>query len=145
MNRVILTGKLGRDPEVKHLNNAKGTIVAKFSMVTDSWRLVDGKFENDPSWHSIVAFGKIAEKIEKQLFQGCQVLVEGSLKYGEYTKKDSDVKVKTTDIIADKIECFDKKPASRPPSSNQETTEENYHGDNSSIDTDNSSFDDLPF
>ena len=99
LNRVILIGNLGKDPEIVNTNNGK--TIAKFSLATsDGMKDQDGSVKTE--WHRVVAFGKTAEVIEKYVKKGSQLSVEGSLSYGSYENKDG-VTMYTTDIICRNI------------------------------------------
>jgi len=81
MNKVILVGRLGQDPEVKTSKNDKK--FAKFSLATN-----DGFRENKKTnWHSCIAFGKSAEIIEKFVFKGSELALSGSIEYSEHEDK----------------------------------------------------------
>lgn len=105
MNKVILMGRLTRDPEVRY-NGDKA--VARFSLA------IDRKFTDGADFPSIVAFGKTAEFIEKWFKQGLKICLEGRIQTGSYTNKDG-VKVYTTDVIADQVEFAESKRAEDTP------------------------------
>ncbi len=99
MNRVILIGNIGKEPEITHGNS--GITIAKFSIATsDGAKDQNGAVKTQ--WHRVVAFGKTAEVIEKYVKKGSQLSVEGSLSYGSYENKDG-VTMYTTDIICRNI------------------------------------------
>lgn len=78
VNKVILVGRLGRDPEVKHL--AGGKAVANFSIATDeTYRASNGERQKKTEWHNIVAWGATATSAEKYLRKGSLVYIEGAL------------------------------------------------------------------
>lgn len=75
-NLIILRGNLGRDPEVKETANGKK--LAKFSVATSrSYKNAQGEYENDTTWHNAIAWGKVAERVDKALKKGYQVFIEG--------------------------------------------------------------------
>ena len=78
MNKAILIGSLGRDPEI---SNKNGMTVAKFSMATsEKWKDKNtGKVQEHTEWHRITAFGRLAEICEKYLSKGRQVCIEGRI------------------------------------------------------------------
>lgn len=95
MNKVMLLGNIGQDPELKVLQN--GQAVLKFSMATEEkWKDKEGEVQKRTDWHRCELWGKRAESLAKHLTKGSKVLVEGSLKYGSYEKDG--VKHYTTDI-----------------------------------------------
>ena len=103
VNKAILVGNLGKDPEIKQVN---GTSVCKLSIATQKKRKNpnSGKFEEDTQWHQISAWGSIGENSSKYLKKGSKVFVEGEIKY-EKSNKGSGLYV---DIRADKIIFLDK-------------------------------------
>ncbi len=101
VNRVILVGRLGKDPEIR--STPSGTSVAKFSMATDE-RFTDrsGEKQERTEWHNIVAWGKLAELCRDYLNKGSQVYIEGRLQTREYEDKDK-IKRRTTEINAREV------------------------------------------
>lgn len=84
LNRVLLIGNLGKDPELKV--TPSGQPVARFSMATtETWKNPQGEKQSKTEWHNIVVWGKLAEIAEKYLRKGKQVHVEGRIQYREYT------------------------------------------------------------
>lgn len=84
MNKVILIGNLGRDPELKM--TAQGTPIARFSVATtETWKNAQGDKQSKTEWHNIVVWGKQAETAERFLRKGKQVMIEGKIQYREYT------------------------------------------------------------
>ncbi len=101
VNKVILIGHLGKDPELRYSPN--GVAVCKFSMATTEKRKgADGGWEDTTEWHRIVLFGKTAEAAGEYLHKGSQVYIEGKIHYDSYTDKDG-VKRYTTDIIGNQM------------------------------------------
>lgn len=85
-NRVQLIGNLGNAPEIKTIEGGKK--LARFSMATsDSYKNAEGEKVTDTQWHSLVAWGKIADIAEKFLAKGTEVAVEGKLMNRSYTDK----------------------------------------------------------
>lgn len=110
MNKIILMGRLVRDPEVRYSQGEKATAVARFGFA------VPRKFkrDNEPDCDFIncVAFGKQAEFIEKYTYKGIKLLIEGRIQTGSYTNKDG-VKAYTTDVIVESCEFAESKNASQ--------------------------------
>ena len=100
MNRVMLIGRLGKDPEFRY--TASGVAMAKFSLATDRWKR-KGE-EQPPDWHRITVWSKLAEICAQYLTKGKQVMIEGRIEYGSYEKDG--VKHYTTDIIAENLEML---------------------------------------
>lgn len=102
INKVILIGNLGRDPEVRYTQS--GTAVASFSIATsERWTDRDtGENRERTEWHRIVAFGKLGERCGEYLAKGRQVYVEGRLQTSSY-EKDGITRY-TTDIVASVVQ-----------------------------------------
>ena len=98
LNRVILLGRLGRDPEVRYAQS--GTTVATLNMATDE-RRPDGSggWKNETEWHRVVLFGKQADLAKQYLTKGREVLIEGSLRTRQWQDKDGQ-KRWTTEVVA---------------------------------------------
>ena len=98
VNKVILVGRLGADPEVRYTNT--GTAVANFNMATSSsYTDKSGEKTEKTEWHRIVAFGKLGEICGEYLAKGKQVYVEGRLQTRDWEDRDGN-KRKTTEIVA---------------------------------------------
>lgn len=108
MNKVILMGRLTKDPEVRYSQGQNQTAVARFSLA------VDRKFkrDNEPNadFLNCVAFGKVAEVIERYCGKGSKIMVDGRIQTGSYTNKEG-VKVYTTDIVVESMEFCEKSGA----------------------------------
>ncbi len=104
INKVILVGNLGNDPEVKYTQG--GMAVTKVSIATSSnWKDRDGNQQERTEWHRVTFFGKLGEIAGEYLRKGSQVYVEGSIRYDKYTGQDG-VERYTTDIIADQMQML---------------------------------------
>ena len=94
VNKVILVGRLGADPEVRY--TAGGTAVAKFNLATsETWKDKDGSRQEKTEWHRVVAFGKLGETCGEYLSKGKQVYVEGKLQTRAWEDKDGNKKYTT--------------------------------------------------
>lgn len=111
MNRVILMGRLTRDPEVRYSQGERSMAIARYTLAVDrrGRRSQDGN-EQTADFINIVAFDKAGEFAEKYFRQGMRVLVSGRIQTGSYTNKDGQ-KVYTTDVIVDDQEFADSKGA----------------------------------
>ncbi len=99
LNKVMLIGNLGRDPELKM--TPSGQALARFSVATtETWKNPQGEKQTKTEWHNIVVWGKQAEIAEKYLRKGKQVLIEGRIQYREYTDQ-AGVKKTACDIRCD--------------------------------------------
>ncbi|MCI6887311.1 MAG: single-stranded DNA-binding protein [Lachnospiraceae bacterium] len=111
MNRVILMGRLTRDPEVRYSQGERSMAIARSTLAVDrrGRRSQDGS-EQTADFINIVAFDRAGEFAEKYFRQGMRVLVSGRIQTGSYTNKDGQ-RVYTTDIIVDDQEFADSKGA----------------------------------
>ena len=109
MNKVILMGRLTRDPEVRYSQGATATAIARFSIAVDRRFKRDG--EPDADFINCVAFGKTGEFIERYGHKGTKFVVEGRIQTGSYTNKDGQ-RVYTTDIVVENVEFAESKNAS---------------------------------
>ena len=109
MNRVILMGRLTRDPEVRYSQGERSMAIARYTLAVDrrGRRSQDGS-EQTADFINIVAFDRAGEFAEKYFRQGMRVLVSGRIQTGSYTNKDGQ-RVYTTDIIVDDQEFADSK------------------------------------
>ena len=96
-NRVILLGRLGRDPEVRYAQS--GTTVATLNMATDERRPDgNGGWKNETEWHRVVLFGKQADLAKQYLTKGREVLIEGSLRTRQWQDKEGQKRY-TTEVV----------------------------------------------
>ena len=108
MNKVILMGRLTREPEVRYSQGESSMAIARFSLAVDRRFKRDGEASAD--FISCVAFGKQAEFIERYLHQGTKIVAEGRIQTGSYTNKDGQ-KVYTTDVVVEDQEFAESKNA----------------------------------
>ena len=105
INRVTLVGSLGKDPEVRTLEN--GRKVASFSLATsESYKDKNDTWQNLTTWHNIVAWRGLADRAEK-LAKGATAYVEGKISHREYTDKEGNKKY-LTEIVASSLVSFAK-------------------------------------
>lgn len=136
MNKVILLGRVGKDPEVRKFDN--GGQVVSFSLATTArWRNKEGEKQERTEWHNVVVNGKLSEIAEKYIAKGSQVLIEGEIRYREYEKEG--VKKYFTEIFCSSLELLGSKESGAKP---QNTEPEEVHD---SIEVNTSNDDDLPF
>ena len=112
MNKVILVGRLTRDPEVRYTDG--GLSIARFGIAVDRRFKKEGQPAAD--FPGIVAFGKTAEFIEKYFNKGKKIGIVGRLQTGSYTNNDG-VKIYTTDVVAEEVEFVESQNASESHSS----------------------------
>lgn len=104
VNKVILVGSLGNDPDVKYTQG--GSRITRISLATSSqWKDKQGNKQEKTEWHRVVFFGKLAEIAGEYLRKGSSVYVEGSLKYDKYTGQDG-VEKYSTDIVANEMQML---------------------------------------
>lgn len=108
MNKVILMGRLTRDPEVRYSQGEKPTVIARYSLAVN--RRFKREGDPDADFINCVAFGKQAEFAEKYLKKGTKMAITGRIQTGSYTNKEG-VKVYTTDIIVEEQEFAESKAA----------------------------------
>ena len=109
VNKVILVGNLGKDPEVRHLEADKK--VAKFTLATtEAYRDRNGQRVENTEWHQVEFWGPVTEVIEKYLKKGSQVYVEGKLRTRSYEDKEG-VKKYVTEVIGQNLTLIGGKPS----------------------------------
>lgn len=138
MNKVILMGRLTRDPEVRMSGD---TSVARFSLAVDRRFKKDG--EQTADFINCVAFGKTGEFIEKYGRKGTKFVVDGRIQTGSYTNKDGQ-KVYTTDVVVEQVEFAESK-ASADGNTTNNTANSNAPTDTSFMDIPDSIDEELPF
>lgn len=101
LNKVMLIGNLGRDPEIRYTPD--GTPVANFSLATgENWTDKSGSRQEHTEWHNIVAWNRLADLAQKYLSKGRQVYVEGRIRSRDWNDRDGN-KRRTTEVIATQI------------------------------------------
>ncbi len=120
VNKVILIGNLGKDPEVRHLEN--GATVANFPIATSESYTdkTSGERRETTDWHDIVVWRGLAEVAEKYLKKGTKIYVEGRLKKRSWQDKEGATRY-TTEVLADQLTIL-----SRPENSEKTNNEPNY-------------------
>jgi single-strand DNA-binding protein len=147
INKVILVGNLGKDPEVRYLEG--GTAVANFPIATSETfkDRTTGERKTNTEWHNIVVWRGLAEVAEKYLKKGAQIYLEGKLRTRQWQDKDGNNRY-TTEIVADNLQMLGRKDdnsasstAATPTSSAPKETPK----PTSEIDNSTNEVDDLPF
>ena len=121
MNKVILSGRLTRDPDIRYSQGENAMAVARFTLAVDRRNKKEGA-EQTADFISCVAFGKTAEVVEKYCRQGTKLIIEGRWQTGSYTNKDG-VKVYTNDCMVDNLEFAESKISSEGNSSRPAPTQ----------------------
>lgn len=110
INKVIIVGRLGRDPELKY--TPSGMAVCTFSVATsERWKDKDGKDQERTEWHRIVVWSKLAELCNQYLSQGKQVFIEGQLQTRSWDDKEGQKRY-VTEIIAKSVQFLGDRPES---------------------------------
>jgi single-strand DNA-binding protein len=105
LNKVMLIGNVGKDPEIRHLDN--DNIVAKFTLATtEKYRDKEGKWQEHTEWHNIVCWRSLAERVEKYVKHGSQLFVEGKIRTREWLDRNTDQKKVSIDIVADNFQVL---------------------------------------
>jgi single-strand DNA-binding protein len=143
VNKVILIGNLGKDPEVRHLEN--GASVANFSLATSETYKdrTSGERKTITDWHNIVLWRGLAEIAEKYLKKGSKIYIEGKLRTRSYEDQNGQTRY-VTEVVGDELTMLDKAPenAGNPNIPQNESPEKM---DAPSKDMGSSDDDDLPF
>jgi single-strand DNA-binding protein len=104
VNKVILIGNLGRDPEVRYMPDG-GAITNVSVATTENWKDKNGEKQEKTEWHRVAFFGKLAEIAGEYLKKGSQVYVEGRLQTRKWQDKEGNDKY-TTEIVADRMQML---------------------------------------
>ena len=149
INKVILLGNLGKDPEVKHLES--GATVARFPLATnENYKDRNDEWQTKTEWHNVVAWRGLADRVERSIKKGMLVYVEGKLTTRKYTDKEG-VEKYATDVVAGMVKVIDRKDQSEetrnfgtaePPSTKESDSGSSTSDEN---EVEKSSEDDLPF
>ena len=124
VNKVILIGNLGKDPEVRYLDS--GVVVANFSLATtENYKNKEGEKISQTEWHNIVLWRGLAEVAEKWLKKGSSVYIEGKIRHRKWEDKEGNTRY-TTEILGDNMTMLGKKDdnSSDAPESTVTTAEE---------------------
>lgn len=158
VNKVILVGNVGKDPEVRYLE--KGVAVAKFPLATsETYKGKDGEKVTATEWHNVVLWRGLAETVEKYVKKGSQLYIEGKIRTRSYDDKDGNKRY-VTEIVADLMQMLGKRSDSSGDDRTDRSSDNNQKAQNSSAqsegpsggtasdtfdNTSSSDDDDLPF
>jgi single-strand DNA-binding protein len=113
VNKVILLGNLGKDPEVKY--TPAGMPIAKFSIATNErFKDKEGQWQDRTEWHNVVAFQRLAEIVGEYLKKGGKVYIEGSLRTSSWDDKETGQKKYKTEIVANDLVLLSGRDAAGP-------------------------------
>lgn len=136
VNKVILLGNLGKDPEVRHLEG--GVTVANFPLATsETYKDKQGNRQEKTEWHNIVLWRGLADVAEKYLKKGSQIYLEGRLQTRKWEDKEGHSRY-TTEVVGDNFVMLNRK-------SSEESSSTNSGSEVSNAGTPASGSDDLPF
>lgn len=110
MNKTLLIGRATKDPDIRYTQSEQPMTIARFNLAVDRRFKKEG--EQSADFISCVAFGKTAEFIEKYVFKGTKIAVEGRIQTGSYTNNDGN-KVYTTDVVVEQVEFAGSKTDSK--------------------------------
>ena len=136
VNKAILIGRLGKDPEVRYTPD--GAMVTNFNLATDEqWKDKNGEKVQKTEWHRIVAFGKLAEICGNYLVKGKLIFVEGRIQTRSLEDKEG-VKRYTTEIVANNMQMLDSKGQNKADESSSDSMSSNSASSSTPMD-------DVPF
>ncbi len=152
LNKVMLIGNLGNDPEIRHTNS--GMAVATLSLATaESWKDRDsGETRDKTEWHRVVFFGRVAEVAEQYLKKGSQIYIEGRLQTRKWQDRDGNDRY-TTEIVGNDMQMLGGGRKSDPnenftsPANTQSGSDGTREASSSGGSTNSNTFieDDIPF
>ena len=152
LNKVMLIGNLGNDPEIRHTNS--GMAVATLSLATaESWKDRDsGETRDKTEWHRVVFFGRVAEVAEKYLKKGSQIYIEGRLQTRKWQDRDGNDRY-TTEIVGNDMQMLgggrksDTDESFKPPVDTNSSSDKPREVSSSGGSTGGNTFieDDIPF
>lgn len=144
VNKVILIGNLGKDPEVRHLEN--GAVVANFPIATSETYTdrTTGERRENTDWHNIVLWRGLAEIAQKYLKKGQKVYIEGKLKTRSWQDKDGNTRY-TTEVVGDEMTMLSRADMNAPQSNAPYSSSGTPDAPSKVDDIINNDSDDLPF
>ena len=110
MNKVILMGRLTRDPDIRWTQGQNQTCMARYTLAVDRRAKKTGENQQTADFISVISFGSQAEFIEKYVKRGTKLVISGRIQTGSYTNKDGQ-KVYTTDVLTESVEFAESKKA----------------------------------
>lgn len=140
VNKVILIGNVGKDPEVKHLEN--GTTLAKFSLATTEVYKKDNEKRSTTEWHNIVAFRNLGDIVKNYVKKGDALYIEGKIQTRSWEDKDGNRKY-ITEILGNNIQMLGSGKSDDSAANSETETSQTSKAENSTTIPDEG--DDLPF
>lgn len=143
VNKVILVGNLGKDPEVRYLEN--GASVANFSIATsESYKDKNGNRQEQTEWHNVVLWRGLAQIAEKYLRRGSQIYIEGKLRTRSWQDKDGNTRY-TTEVVGDQMTMLGGRSSSNGDTNAPSPASESAKSSGSADISTEDEADDLPF
>lgn len=139
MNKVILIGRLTKDPDTRYSQGANAMAIARYTLAVE--RRFKKENEQSADFINCVSFGKFAEFAEKYFYKGIKIAITGRLQTGSYTNKEGQ-KVYTTDVVVEEQEFAESKNAS---GGNSEEARKSTHYDDRDGFVPTTEYDELPF
>ena len=141
MNKVILMGRLTKDPEIRYSQGENAMAIARYTLAVDRRKSRENQEGQTADFISCVAFGRSGEYAEKYLKKGVKIAITGRIQTGSYTNKEGQ-KVYTTDVLADRVEFLDRGDNARggAPEKNSEPDDSQLPGGFTTM-----ADDDIPF
>ena len=128
MNKVMLIGNVGRDPETKITTT--GTKKVSFSLATSQkYKDVAGEYKEKTQWHNIVCWGKLGDLVEKMVFKGSSLFIEGELSYRKWEDTNG-IQKTVTEINGNNFQILGAKQNEQKRDQNQSSSQDNYIDDN---------------
>lgn len=113
LNKVMLIGNVGKDPEVRHLES--GAVTASFTLATtERYKDRNGETKDQTEWHNIVCWRALAEVVEKYVRKGTQLYIEGKIRTRSYTDRDGNTRY-ITEITADSLQMLGRRSDNQAP------------------------------
>ncbi len=132
MNKVMLIGNVGRDPETKITTT--GTKKVSFSLATSQkYKDVAGEYKEKTQWHNIVCWGKLGDLVEKLVFKGSSLFIEGEITYRKWEDQNGQQKT-ITEINGNNFQILGAKANEQKRDQNQSSTQDNYIDDKEDYD-----------
>lgn len=118
LNRALLIGNVGNDPEIRILNNEQVKVASFRLATTERYKDRNGEVKENTEWHQVTAWGKLADIVEKMVKKGSQLFIEGKITTRKWTDKDGNDRF-TTAIRAEGIQVLGKKESAPAPAPKQ--------------------------
>lgn len=143
LNKVMLIGRLGRDPELKY--SQSGQAVCTMSVATDESYTKDGNKVEQTEWHRVVVFARQAENVANYLKKGSQAFIDGKLQTRQWQDKDGQTRY-TTEVVAQRVQFLDSRQGGQQQQQQQQSGGQSHADDmDPHFPSESSGMSDLPF